>query len=141
MSFSKSSAADLATGATPTELIDQRVAALPDWRGATLAQIRKLIHAAVPDVVEDWKWGKPVWSYNGILCTGEVYKSAVKTTFPKGASLDDPEHLFNSSLEGNVRRAIDFREGEPLNEAAFSALIRAAASANTRSTQKQEASP
>lgn len=136
MSFSKNSAADLATGATPTELIDQRIAALPDWRGAKLAQIRKLIHAAVPEVVEEWKWGKPVWSYNGILCTGEVYKTTVKTTFPKGASLDDPEHLFNSSLEGNVRRAIDFFEGGTINAAAFGALIQAAAAANTRSTQK-----
>lgn len=141
MSFSKSSAADLATGATPTELIDQRIAALPDWRGAKLAEIRKLIHAALPDVVEEWKWGKPVWSHGGILCTGEVYKTTVKTTFPKGASLDDPEHLFNSSLEGNVRRAIDFFEGGSINAAAFGALIKAAAAANTRSTQKQEASP
>lgn len=140
MSFSKNSAADLATGATPTELIDQRIAALPDWRGAKLAEIRRLIHAALPDVVEEWKWGKPVWSHGGILCTGEVYKTAVKTTFPKGASLDDPEHLFNSSLDGNVRRAIDFFEGGSINVAAFGALVQAAAAANTRSTQKSKAS-
>lgn len=130
MAFSKNSAADLATGATPGQLIDQRIAALPDWRGAKLAEIRRLIHAALPDVVEDWKWGKPVWSQDGILCTGEVYKGAVKTTFPHGAALDDPDHLFNSSLEGNVRRAIDFFEGEPVDEAAFKTLIRDAAAFN-----------
>lgn len=130
MSFSKNSAADLATGASPTELIDQRIAALPDWRGRKLAEIRTLIHAALPDVVEEWKWGKPVWSHNGLICTGEVYKAAVKTTFPKGASLDDPDHLFNSSMEGNVRRAIDFFEGGAIDAAAFKDLIRAAARAN-----------
>lgn len=130
MTFSKNSAADLATGATPTELIDKRLADLPDWRGKKLAQIRKLIHQALPDVVEEWKWGKPVWSHNGILCTGEVYKATVKTTFPKGAALDDPDRLFNSSLEGNVRRAIDFFEGEAIDEPAFKDLIKAAAAAN-----------
>lgn len=130
MTFSKNSAADLATGATPTELIDKRLADLPDWRGDKLAQIRKLIHQALPDVVEEWKWGKPVWSHNGILCTGEVYKATVKTTFPKGAALDDPDRLFNSSLEGNVRRAIDFFEGEAIDEPAFKDLIKAAAAAN-----------
>jgi hypothetical protein len=137
MTFSKNSAADLATGATPTELIDQRIAALPDWRGSKLAELRRLIHEALPDVVEEWKWGKPVWSHNGILCTGEVYKAAVKTTFPKGASLDDPDHLFNSSLEGNVRRAIDFFEGEAIDGPAFKDLIRAAAMANGEAAAKK----
>ncbi|GAB5429054.1 MAG: DUF1801 domain-containing protein [Devosia indica] len=130
MTFSKNSAADLASGATPGELIDKRIADLPDWRGDKLAKIRKLIHEALPDVEEEWKWGKPVWSHNGILCTGEVYRATVKSTFPKGASLEDPNHLFNSSLEGNVRRAIDFFEGESIDEAAFKALIQAAATAN-----------
>ena len=137
MTFSKNSAADLATGATPTELIDQRIAALPDWRGAKLAELRKLIHEALPDVVEEWKWGKPVWSHNGILCTGEVYKAAVKTTFPKGAALDDPDHLFNSSMEGNVRRAIDFFEGEAIDGPAFKNLIKAAAMANREAATKK----
>lgn len=135
MTFSKNSEADLATGATPTQLIDKRIADLPDWRGQKLAQLRKLIHEALPNVEEEWKWGKPVWSHNGILCTGEVYKAAVKTTFPKGASLDDPNQLFNSSLEGNVRRAIDFFEGEAINETAFKTLIQAAASANKGKTK------
>ena len=137
MTFSKNSAADLATGATQTELIDQRIAALPDWRGAKLAELRKLIHEALPDVVEEWKWGKPVWSHNGILCTGEVYKAAVKTTFPKGAALDDPDHLFNSSMEGNVRRAIDFFEGEAIDGPAFKNLIKAAAMANREAATKK----
>lgn len=137
MTFSKNSAADLATGATPTELIDRRIADLPDWRGDKLALLRKLIHEALPDVQEEWKWGKPVWSHNGLLCTGEVYKAAVKTTFPKGASLADPEHLFNSSLDGNVRRAIDFFEGEAVNEPAFKALIQAAAGANGEATTRK----
>lgn len=137
MAFSKNSAADLATGATPTQLIDQRIADLPDWRGEKLAHIRALIHEALPDVVEEWKWGKPVWSHNGILCTGEVYKAAVKSTFPKGASLPDPHGLFNSSLEGNVRRAIDFFEGEPLPADPFKTLIRAAAAANGEALAKK----
>ncbi len=137
MTFSKNSAADLATGATQTELIDQRIAALPDWRGAKLAELRKLIHEALPGVVEEWKWGKPVWSHNGILCTGEVYKAAVKTTFPKGAALDDPDHLFNSSMEGNVRRAIDFFEGEAIDGPAFKNLIKAAAMANGEAATKK----
>ena len=135
MTFSKNSTADLATGATPTELIDRRIADLPDWRGARLAELRRLIHEALPDVVEEWKWGKPVWSHNGILCTGEVYKATVKTTFPKGASLNDPDRLFNSSLEGNVRRAIDFFETEPTNAGAFKALIQEAAAANAGKTK------
>ena len=113
-------------------LIDGRIAELGDWRGATLARMRTLIHEADPDVVEEWKWrGVPVWSHAGILCTGETYKAVVKLTFAKGAKLDDPAGLFNASLEGNVRRAIDLREGEDLDAAAFTALIRAAVSLNT----------
>ena len=115
---------------TPSELIDRRIAELGDWRGKTLSRVRALIHEAVPDVVEEWKWTNPVWSLDGIICTGESYKSAVKLTFPKGASLKDPKKLFNSSLEGNVRRAIDIREGEEIDAAAFKTLIRAAIAAN-----------
>ncbi|WP_085695110.1 MULTISPECIES: DUF1801 domain-containing protein [unclassified Pseudomonas] len=112
-------------------LIDRRIAELADWRGETLAHVRALIHQAVPEVVEEWKWrGVPVWSCGGILCTGETYKSAVKLTFAKGAALDDPAGLFNASLEGNTRRAIDVHEGERLDEAAFKALIRSAAALN-----------
>ena len=117
---------------SPSELIDDRIASLGDWRGATLATIRALILEAEPDVVEEWKWrGVPTWYANGgIICTGETYKNGVKTTFAKGASLDDPKQLFNSSLDGNVRRAIDFHEGGKIDEAAFKALVRAAAAAN-----------
>lgn len=117
---------------SPSELIDQRIPSLDDWRGATLAQIRALIHDAEPEVVEEWKWrGVPTWYVNGkIICTGETYKSAVKTTFAKGAALDDPKGLFNSSLEGNVRRAIDFHEGDTIDEEAFKALVREASAAN-----------
>lgn len=117
---------------SPSELIDHRIASLGDWRGATLATIRALILEAEPDVVEEWKWrGVPTWYANGgIICTGETYKNGVKTTFAKGASLDDPKQLFNSSLDGNVRRAIDFHEGGKIDEAAFKALVRAAAAAN-----------
>lgn len=121
------------TGAkSPSELIDQRIVSLDDWRGATLARIRALIRDAEPDVVEEWKWrGVPTWYANGgIICTGESYKNAVKTTFAKGAALDDPKRLFNSSLDGNVRRAIDFQEGDTIDEAAFKALVRAASAAN-----------
>ena len=114
-----------------SHLIDAAIAALPDWRGATLSRIRALIKEADPDVVEEWKWGIPVWSHGGIICTGETYKTAVKTTFAKGAALPDPSRLFNSSLEGNVRRAIDFREGDKIDEKAFKALIRAAVALNT----------
>ncbi|KRA75052.1 hypothetical protein ASD89_09785 [Caulobacter sp. Root656] len=114
----------------PSELIDKAIAALDDWRGETLARIRKLIHEADPDVVEEWKWGIPVWSHDGILCTGETYKAAVKTTFIKGASVEDPSGLFNSSLEGATRRAIDFRQGEAIDEEAFKALIRATVALN-----------
>ena len=117
---------------SPSELIDDRIASLDDWRGATLTKIRALIREAEPDVVEEWKWrGVPTWYANGgILCTGETYKNAVKTTFAKGAALDDPKGLFNSSLDGNVRRAIDFHEGDTIDAAAFKALVRAAAAAN-----------
>ena len=115
---------------SPSSLIDERIETLGGWRGPLLARLRALMHDAVPDVVEEWKWANPVWSRHGILCTGEAYKSAVKMTFPKGASLPDPAGLFNSSLEGKVRRAIDFREGEALNEKALKALFKAAARAN-----------
>src|SRR5262245_51379037 len=115
---------------SPSELIDGRIRALDNWRGATVARLRGLIKKADPDVVEEWKWGGPVWSHDGLICTGETYKSAVKLTFAKGAELKDPKRLFNSSLEGNVRRAIDFREGEKIDEASFKALIRAAVALN-----------
>ena len=118
-------------GASSSQLIDARIQALGDWRGQTLARVRALIHQADPDVVEEWKWrGVPVWSDNGILCTGETYKTVVKLTFAKGASLADPSGLFNSSLEGNVRRAIDLREGEVIAKGAFQTLIRAAVALN-----------
>ncbi|WP_242209021.1 MULTISPECIES: DUF1801 domain-containing protein [unclassified Pseudomonas] len=112
-------------------LIDQRIAELGDWRGETLAQIRVIVHRADPEVVEEWKWrGVPTWSHNGIISTGETYKAAVKMTFAKGASLDDPAGLFNASLEGNTRRAIDFHEGDRIDEKALIALIRAAVKLN-----------
>ncbi|HEY8876562.1 MAG TPA: DUF1801 domain-containing protein [Roseateles sp.] len=121
---------------TPTPpastLIDERIASLGGWRGETLAALRALIHEADPGVVEEWKWSNPVWSHDGILCTGEAYKSAVKMTFPKGASLPDPKGLFNSSLEGNVRRAIDFKEGDKIDKAGLKALIKAAVKANQK---------
>ena len=109
----------------PSVLIDEKTATLADWRGKTLARLRALIHEADPDVVEEWKWRVPVWSHAGILCTGETYKDKVKLTFAKGASVPDPSGLFNSSLDGNTRRAIDFREGDAIDEKAFKALIRA----------------
>ena len=119
-----------------SELIDEKVAALEDWRGASLSRMRKLIKEAAPDVVEEWKWmGTPVWSLSGIICTGESYKSVVKLTFAKGASLKDPTPLFNSSLEGNVRRAIDIHEGEEVDAAAFKALIQAAVALNASSVK------
>ena len=119
-------------GPSASELIDKRIAELKDWRGKTLARMRKLIKEADPNVVEEWKWmGTPVWSHDGIVCTGESYKSVVKLTFAKGASLKDPAKLFNSSLDGNVRRAIDIREGEQVDAGAFKALIRAAIARNT----------
>jgi hypothetical protein len=126
--MTKTSAAD---GGSPSELIEARIQALGDWRGETLARVRALIHEAVPDVVEEWKWrGVPVWSHDGILCTGETYKAVVKLTFAKGAALEDPAALFNSSLEGATRRAIDIREGERIDAQAFRALVRAAAALN-----------
>jgi len=120
---------------TPAEsasaLIDQRIRELGDWRGKTLAKLREIVHAADPEIVEEWKWrGTPVWSHGGIVCTGETYKSVVKMTFAKGAELEDPSGLFNSSLEGNVRRAIDIREGEKVDAAALQDLIRAAVALN-----------
>jgi hypothetical protein len=123
-----------------SELIDGRIADLGDWRGETLSRMRQLIKEADPDIVEEWKWAKrtnpgtPVWSHDGIICTGESYKSAVKLTFFKGASLEDPAKLFNSSLEGNARRAIDIHEGEEVDAGAFKALIRAAVDLNTQAT-------
>lgn len=119
-------------GNSPSQLIDARISELGDWRGKTLSHVRALIKQADPEVVEEWKWrGVPVWSHAGIICTGETYKNVVKVTFAKGASLQDPSGLFNSSLEGNTRRAIDIREGEDIDENAFKALIRAAAALNT----------
>src|ERR1700712_4339302 len=119
-------------GPSASGLIDARIAELGDWRGETLARVRRLIHDADPEVVEDWKWrGVPVWSHDGIICTGETYKSVVKMTFAKGASLEDPSGLFNSSLEGNTRRAIDIHENEKIDEQALKALIRAAVALNT----------
>jgi hypothetical protein len=121
----------------PSQRIDARIKELDDWRGQLLARLRNIVREADPDVVEEWKWAKatspgvPVWSHAGILCTGETYKSVVKMTFAKGASLPDPKGLFNASLEGNTRRAIDFREGDEINEAALKALIRAAVKRNT----------
>jgi hypothetical protein len=126
-----SSRSTRATEGSPSELIDARIAELGDWRGETLARVRRLIKQADPDVVEDWKWrGVPVWSHAGIICTGETYKNVVKLTFAKGASLEDPSGLFNSSLEGNTRRAIDIHEGEKIDENALKALIRAAVALN-----------
>ena len=122
---------------TASAKITERIQNLGDWRGETLAHLRKLIHDADPDIQEEWKWekasspGVPIWSHDGIVCTGESYKQVVKLTFARGASVTDPKKLFNSSLEGNVRRAIDFREGEKINEAAFKQLIRAAVSENS----------
>jgi hypothetical protein len=128
-SMKKSSSAG---GESPSQLIDKRIAELGDWRGKTLSRMRKLIKEADPNVVEEWKWmGTPVWSHDGIICTGESYKAIVKLTFSKGASLKDPARLFNSSLDGNVRRAIDIHEGEEVDASAFKALIRAAVALNT----------
>lgn len=124
-------------GKTSAQLIDERIAALGDWRGETLARIRAVIKQALPDVIEEWKWrGVPVWYHGGMLCTGESYKEAVKMTFAKGAALDDPAGLFNASLDGNARRAIDFHEGDTIDEAALVALIRAAAALNGSRTKK-----
>ena len=118
------------SGDSPSQLIDARIAELGDWRGETLARARELIQQADPEVVEEWKWKNPVWSHDGIICTGEAYKDKVKMTFAKGASLDDPSGLFNSSLGGNTRRAIDIGEGEEIDAEALKALIRAAVALN-----------
>jgi len=118
-------------GQSASELISQRISELGDWRGETLSRMRKLIKVADPDVVEEWKWGNPVWSHDGIICTGESYKNHVKLTFAKGASLKDPARLFNSSLAGNVRRAIDIHEGEKVDASAFKALARQAVAVNS----------
>jgi hypothetical protein len=126
-----------AEGEPPSRLIDARIKELGDWRGETLARVRALIHQADPEVVEEWKWrGVPVWSHAGIICTGETYKSVVKLTFATGASLDDPSGLFNSSLEGATRRAIDIHEGEAVDAAALQALVRAAVAHNSSKARK-----
>ena len=118
-------------GQPPSRMIDERIKELGDWRGKMLSQVRTLIKQADPEVVEEWKWrGVPVWSHDGLICTGETYKNVVKMTFPKGAALEDPSRLFNASLDGNTRRAIDFREGEKIDEEALKALIRAAVTLN-----------
>lgn len=123
---------------SPSQQIDARIKELGDWRGDVLARIRKIIHDADPDVVEEWKWrGVPVWEHSGIICTGESYKNAVKMTFAKGASLKDPSKLFNSSLDGNMRRAIDVHEGDKINEKALKALIREAVTLNTSKAKKK----
>jgi hypothetical protein len=125
-------------GVSASQLIDARIKELADWRGETLARVRALIRQAAPEAVEEWKWrGVPVWSHAGIICTGETYKSVVKMTFAKGASLEDPSGLFNSSLDGNTRRAIDIREGDKIDEEALKALIRAAVALNTSSAAKR----
>jgi hypothetical protein len=127
-----------ATGETASRLIDQRIRELEGWRGETLARMRKLIHEADPKVVEEWKWmGTPVWSHDGIICTGESYRQIVKLTFAKGASLPDPSRLFNSSLEGNTRRAIDIHEGEQVDATAFKALVKAAVAKNGSPAKKR----
>jgi hypothetical protein len=123
------------TGKPPSRMIDERIEELDDWRGKMLARLRALIKQADPEVVEEWKWGIPVWSHDGLICTGETYKTAVKTTFAKGAFLKDPSGLFNSSLEGNTRRAIDFHEGEKVNEKALKVLVREAVAFNKSSAR------
>lgn len=136
MTAKKSSTKD-ADGPSPSKLIDGRIKELGDWRGAMLKRIRELIKEADPDVVEEWKWrGVPVWEHDGIICTGETYKTVVKLTFAKGAALDDPAGLFNSSLDGNVRRAIDIPEGAKINEKALKALVRAAVGLNASKKKK-----
>jgi hypothetical protein len=138
MKTSKSTATQAKEGASPSRLIDGRIKELGDWRGETLARVRGLIKEACPDVVEEWKWrGVPVWEHGGIICTGETYKAVVKLTFAHGASLADPSRLFNSSLEGNMRRAIDIHEDEKLDERAFKNLIRAAADFNQSKAKKK----
>ena len=132
MNKSKSPGTKAKENASPSRLIDARIKELGDWRGETLARVRKLIKETCPGVVEEWKWrGVPVWEHDGIICTGETYKGVVKMTFAKGAALEDPSGLFNSSLEGNTRRAIDFHDGDKIDEKALKALIRAAVALNT----------
>jgi hypothetical protein len=133
----KKAAVGASEGKSASKLISERITELGDWRGKTLGRMRKLIKDEVPDVLEEWKWmGTPVWSHDGIICTGESYKSLVKLTFAKGASLEDPTRLFNSSLDGNVRRAIDIHEGEDVDENAFKALVRRAVALNSSSKLK-----
>ncbi len=140
MKKSQSAATKAKEGTSPSRLIDARITELGDWRGETLARVRSLIKEACPDVVEEWKWrGVPVWEHAGIICTGETYKAAVKLTFANGAKLKDPSGLFNSSLEGNVRRAIDIHEGDKINATALTALIRAAVALNA--AKKKPKSP
>jgi hypothetical protein len=128
---------DANQGRSASELISHKITELGDWRGETLSRMRNIIRQADPDAVEEWKWrGTPVWSHDGIICTGESYKAVVKLTFAKGASLDDPAHLFNASLDGNVRRAIDIHEGEEVDEAAFKALVRQAVALNSSARSK-----
>lgn len=136
----KNASAKNADGPSPSKMIDGRIKELGDWRGETLKRIRELIKEADPEVIEEWKWrGVPVWEHDGIICTGETYKAVVKMTFAKGAALDDPAGLFNSSLDGNVRRAIDIGEGAKINEKALKALIRAAVELNTSKARKKPA--
>jgi hypothetical protein len=130
MSKAKSDSTQAKDGESPSKLIDAKIKELADWRGETLARVRALIKQALPDVVEEWKWSVPVWSHGGIICTGETYKKAMKLTFAKGASVEDPSGLFNASLEGNTRRAIDIHEGDKIDEKALKALVRAAAALN-----------
>jgi len=140
MAATRSARSTKAAGPDASALIDERIEELGDWRGETLARVRELIHQADPDVVEEWKWmGTPVWSHDGILCTGESYKKVVKLTFLKGASLKDPKKLFNSSLEGNARRAIDIAEGHKVDATAFKALIREAVALNVSATATRKA--
>jgi len=139
MQKTKSAATKAKETSSPSRLIDARIKELGDWRGVTLARVRGLIKEACPGVVEEWKWrGVPVFEHDGIICTGETYKAVVKLTFARGAALDDPSGLFNSSLEGNVRRAIDIREGDKINDKALKALVRAAAALNTAATAKRK---
>jgi hypothetical protein len=140
MKKTKSAATKAKEGASPSRLVDGRIKELGDWRGATLARVRSLIKEACPDVVEEWKWrGVPVWERDGIICTGETYKAVVKLTFARGASLKDPSGLFNSSLEGNMRRAIDIHEGDKINERALKDLVRAAVDLNQSKSKKKAA--
>jgi hypothetical protein len=138
MKNSKSAATKAKERNSPSQLIDARIKSLGDWRGETLARVRRLIKAADPGVVEEWKWrGVPVWEHAGIICTGETYKAVVKLTFAKGASLKDPSRLFNASLEGNARRAIDIHESDKIDDKALKALIRAAVALNTSAAQRK----